>query len=82
MNPAEHGENLYLYMFWFQSITSEDLRKIQNSYFDYTRQQERMRVLIIETGDKDFVSQKEDFELIANLIFDKKYPLGINRIIL
>ncbi|MFP4366807.1 MAG: hypothetical protein ACLFQA_06910 [Bacteroidales bacterium] len=46
------------------------------------RQQEGISFLIIETGDKDFVSQKEDFEFIANLVFDKKYPLGINGIIL
>lgn len=61
-----------------QSITSEYLRKIQNSYFDYMRQQEGIKFLIIDTGSKDFVSVREHFELITRMVFDEEYPLGVN----
>lgn len=41
-----------------------------------------MSFLIIEIGDKDLCRKKRIFKFIANLVFDKKYPLGIDRIIL
>lgn len=65
-----------------QEITPGYLKKIEQSYFDYMKQQDNIRFLLIDAGKSDFASCEEDFEKIAGLIFGRVYPAGLNRVIL
>jgi len=62
-----------------QEIKDEYLEQIQESYFDFIKQQTDMRILIINTNSLDFVNNSKDFELISSIIF-KEYEVGIHRI--
>lgn len=65
-----------------QNITEDYLRKIQNSYFDYFKQQKDFRILIIDTNNIDFVNNHKDYELIIDAIFNNEYKIGTNRVLL
>lgn len=65
-----------------QSISAGYLEKIQKSYFSYMKQQKGFRFLVIDTGEKDFVDNQEDFDSIFDHIFNGSYVQGINRIVL
>lgn len=62
-----------------QDIENQYLEQIQESYFDFIKQQSDMRILIIDTNNLDFVKNKEDYDYITSLIF-KEYSTGIHRI--
>jgi len=62
-----------------QNIEDKYLEQIQESYFDFIKQQENMRILIIDTNKLDFVNNKNDYDYITSLIL-KKYSTGIHRI--
>ncbi len=65
-----------------QNITEDYLRKIQNGYFDYFKQQKDFRILVIDTNNIDFVNNQEDYKLITDTIFNKEYKIGTNRVLL
>lgn len=62
-----------------QDIKHDYLEKIQSGYFDYLRQQNDMRILIIDTNDIDFVNVPEHYEMLKNLIY-LQYPVGVHTI--
>ena len=62
-----------------QRITTDYLRTIQESYFEFMKQQKNLRILIIDTNRLDFVAKKDDYEMIRDLI-NNNYPIGITRI--
>ncbi len=62
-----------------QSIKDEYLQSIQESYFDYIKQQENQRIVIIDTNELDFVKNPGDYEILKEYIF-KTYEIGIHRI--
>lgn len=62
-----------------QNISAEYLEEVQSSYFQFIRQHEDMRVVIVDTTDIDFVSNPKDFEKIDELL-QQDYPRGISRI--
>lgn len=98
MNSSVPGPDLYVYLYagtdkllenirkrnrpYEQSISAEYLDKIHRSYFEYMKQQKEFRFLVIDTGDKDLASDRQNFEDITDLIFGKDYPAGINRKVL
>jgi deoxyadenosine/deoxycytidine kinase len=59
-----------------QYITPEYLEKIQEAYFTYFKEQKDFSFLIIDTLNIDFVAKNDDYNLILQSIFDKKYPKG------
>jgi len=63
-----------------QNIKFEYLEKIQSGYLDFLRQQNDLRVLIIDANNLDFVERESDYLRTKNLII-KDYPLGINTIV-
>lgn len=63
-----------------QSISVDYLTKLQEGYFDFFKQQNDISFLIIDTNNMDFVGNQQDYANIKNLIFNKKYKKGINRI--
>jgi len=65
-----------------KNITAEYLKGIENGYFNFFKQQNQIRIVIIDTNNIDFVNRNEDFSKIEEAIFEKEYPIGITRIIL
>ncbi len=61
-----------------QEIEPTYLEKIQKGYFDYIRQQQDMRILIIDTNNIDFVEKEEDYQKLLEII-KGKYDKGIHR---
>lgn len=61
-------------------IQPQYLKKLQDNYFNYFKQFPENRFLIIDTETIDYVKNKQDYEWIKHVIFDKKYDIGINRI--
>jgi deoxyadenosine/deoxycytidine kinase len=62
-----------------QKIEDDYLRKIQEGYLDYIKQQQGLRVLLIDTNKLDFVAHQEDYDQLIDIIM-KDYPVGIHRI--
>ena len=62
-----------------QNIENDYLEKIQAGYFDFIRQQQNMRILILDTNNADFVNYREDYEKIIELI-DQDYEIGVHRV--
>jgi deoxyguanosine kinase len=64
-----------------QQIEKEYLEKIQTGYFDFIRQQQNMRILIIDTNNIDFVNKPEDYKTLVEII-SQPYNIGVNRVVL
>ena len=62
-----------------QKIEDDYLLKIQEGYLDYIKQQQGLRVLLIDTNQLDFVARQEDYNKLTAIIM-QEYPLGIHRI--
>lgn len=63
-----------------QDISGDYLQKIQSGYFDYIRQQEDKRILIIDTNEVDFVTNKHEYQRMVDLIM-KEWPVGTHRVV-
>jgi deoxyadenosine/deoxycytidine kinase len=62
-----------------QNIDFEYLEKIQSGYIDFLKQQQKMRILIVDTNILDFVNRDQDYQLMLELI-SQEYDTGIHRI--
>lgn len=76
LNIEKRGRN------YEKSISKEYLKKIQESYFSFFRQNPDNRYLIIDINNIDFVQNDSHFTRIIDAIFYDDYPLGITRVIL
>ena len=65
-----------------QSISAKYLTEIQNGYFKFFKQQEDMRIVIIDTNNINFVENSDEYDSLKTIIVKKNYPKGISRIIL
>ena len=75
-NIAKRGRN------YESSITAGYLRKIQDNYFNFFRQNPDNTYLIIDINDIDFVENELHYTQLIDTIFFNKYPQGINKVIL
>jgi len=64
-----------------QSIAEEYLESIQQGYFEFLKQQQNMRILILDTNNIDFVKNPEDYQKIMHHI-NQEYSIGIHRKVL
>jgi len=62
-----------------QNIEDDYLDKIQTGYFDFIKQHQEMRILVLDTNDIDFVKSPKDYQKIIKII-DQDYEFGIHRI--
>jgi len=62
-----------------QKIEDDYLKRIQEGYLDYIKQQQGLRVLLIDTNKLDFVAHQEDYDQLIEII-TQDYPVGIHRI--
>lgn len=65
-----------------QEITADYLQKIQDSYFEFFKQQQDLSFLIIDTNNVDFVNSSKDYSKMSEAIFTAQCKKGITRIIL
>jgi len=65
-----------------KSITGEYLKKIQDNYFTFFRQNPENRYLIIDINEIDFVENENHYKRIIDTIFYDNYPVGLNKVIL
>ena len=65
-----------------ENITAEYLKGIETGYFNFFKQQNQIKIVIIDTNNIDFVNNSKDFEKIEKTIFDNEFPTGITRLIL
>jgi len=63
-----------------QNIQDDYLNKIQQGYFDFMKQQQGMKILLLDTNNLDFVNNKKDYQTIIDTI-NQDYQIGINRVI-
>ncbi len=62
-----------------QQIKDEYLTQIQSGYFDYIRQQQDMRILLLDTNQLDFVVNDADYQKILRVL-EQPYPIGVHRV--
>lgn len=62
-----------------QLIKDEYLTQIQSGYFDYIRQQQDMRILLLDTNQLDFVGNDADYQKILRVL-EQPYPIGVHRV--
>lgn len=65
-----------------KNITAEYLRKIQESYFSFFRQNPDNKYLVIDVNHVDFVADVSQYQKITEIIFCNEYPVGLNKVIL
>ncbi|OFY74510.1 MAG: hypothetical protein A2V46_01205 [Bacteroidetes bacterium RBG_19FT_COMBO_42_7] len=65
-----------------KSITGAYLRKIQESYFTFFKQNPENKYLIIDINEIDFVASSNHYSKIIDTIFLNDYPVGLNKVIL
>jgi len=65
-----------------KSITGDYLRKIQDSYFKFFRQNPENKYLIIDINEIDFVANEDHYRNLADTIFVRDYSPGLNSVIL
>lgn len=65
-----------------QNIDTQYLEKISHGYFHFFKKIDSFPILVIDTNSIDFVNNPEDYQKIKSAIFDNKYKLGINRLII
>lgn len=63
-----------------QTISADYLNNLTQSYFDFFKQHPDYTFLVVDTSNLDFVANAEDYLKIKEVIFDKSYNKGVNRI--
>jgi len=64
------------------NISAKYLKNIQEGYFTYFKQQNEFPVVVINAENIDFVCNKTDYKTLLDVIFNKTYEIGINRVTL
>ncbi len=62
-----------------QQIPDNYLIKIQTAYFEFIKQLNELRILIVDVNNIDFANSERDYNLLQELI-NKPYVIGITRI--
>lgn len=63
-----------------KEIPEEYLMKLHEGYFDFFKQQNDIKYLIIDSNNLNFVENPDDYLEVKKLIFTRDYSVGINRI--
>lgn len=64
-----------------KQIDSNYLEMIQASYFEYFKQLQERRIVIVDTSNIDFVNNKNHYEMIKEVIIGE-HSFGISRVVL
>ncbi len=63
-------------------ITYDYLKEVQDGYFGFFKSEQKMKILVIDTSNLDFVNKKPDFEELKRNIFEGSFSMGMNMLIL
>lgn len=64
-----------------QNISSDYLKSIENGYFNFFKQQNDMKIILIDTNNIDFVNNEKHYKQMVKAIFEQNYLKGVNRIV-
>ena len=82
MEPAQLLKNIKNRGREYENNLNEDyLQKIQDGYFQFMKEQNEMRIVLIDTSKLDFIKYDTDYEYIKHHIFEKEYKKGINHVV-
>ena len=62
-----------------QKIQDAYLEKIQKSYFQFLNRQKKMRIVIVDVSDMDFVVNDHDYDRLKEIV-NGSWPLGVSRV--
>jgi deoxyadenosine/deoxycytidine kinase len=65
-----------------KSITLSYLRKIQDSYFTFFRQNPENKYVVIDVEKIDFVENEDDYSKLTDAIFLGDYRAGLNNLVI
>jgi deoxyadenosine/deoxycytidine kinase len=65
-----------------RNIRYEYLKEVQEGYFGFFKSQQKMKILVIDSSNIDFVNRVSDFQRLKKVIFEGDYSVGLNRLIL
>lgn len=63
-------------------IRYEYLKEVQSGYFGFFKSQQSLKILVLDTGELDFVNNKSHLDQLKKVIFEEDYNIGLNRLIL
>lgn len=63
-----------------KEITADYLTKIHKGYFDFFRQHDNLKILIINANEIDFIDNPNDYQKLLSYIFDMKHKTGLNSV--
>ncbi|MEA1898656.1 MAG: deoxynucleoside kinase [Bacteroidota bacterium] len=65
-----------------QNIKPKYLENLQKGYFEFFRQNPKIRYLLLDVNQLDFVANNNDYRKIRRIILETEHPTGISRQIL
>ncbi len=75
LNIKKRGRN-------FESeITESYLNDIRSGYFEFFKQQNDLRIVIVDTNKIDFIFNEDHYNQLLKDLFEKEYPLGVSHIV-
>lgn len=63
-------------------IRYDYLKEVQEGYFGFFKSQQKMKILVLDCSNIDFVNRESDFQRLKKVIFEEDYSVGLNRLIL
>lgn len=63
-------------------IRYDYLKEVQEGYFGFFKSQQKMKILVLDSSNIDFVNSESDFQQLKKVIFEGDYSVGLNRLIL
>ena len=83
LDPVRLIQNIYKRGRQYEkNMTLEYLRKIQESYFSFFRQNPDNKYVVIDVNNLDFVADESHYNRIAEVIFNRDFPAGLNMVIM
>ena len=64
-----------------QNIEDDYLKKLEEGYWNFFRQQQHLRILVINSNEVDFLKNSQHYNKILDVI-NQQYDYGLHRIIL
>lgn len=64
-----------------QDISPDYLRRVQEAYFDYFKNEQKLPIVVVELSDLDFVRQRDYYHALVSHL-KKVYPPGVHHVTL
>ncbi|HRS40250.1 MAG TPA: deoxynucleoside kinase, partial [Bacteroidia bacterium] len=63
-----------------QNIQDDYLGNLEKGYWDFFKQQDGMRIVVLDTNEVDFVRNMNDYNRILEIL-QQDFPVGLHRIL-